>query len=147
MKAKKFDRDFDAGKSVTDTLDLAGARRPRQEQRRVNVDFPTWMIERLDREAGRLGVTRQSIIKVWLAERLQLSASNQSLQSDAQQTGRRWSSSLGIKERMNLATLSKSTGYFLLGLLIDVGEPASKTRYQTGFMALSSAVGALQELA
>jgi len=89
MKAKKFDRDFDAGKSVTDTLDLAGARRPRQEQRRVNVDFPTWMIERLDREAGRLGVTRQSIIKVWLAERLQLSASNQSLQSDAQQTGRR----------------------------------------------------------
>ena len=47
------------------------------------------MIERLDREAGRLGVTRQSIIKVWLAERLQLSASNQSIQPDAQQTGRR----------------------------------------------------------
>jgi hypothetical protein len=89
MKAKKFDQDFDSGKSVTNALDLAGARRPLQEQRRVNVDFPTWMIERLDREAGRLGVTRQAIIKVWLAERLQLSASNQSIQPDAQQTGRR----------------------------------------------------------
>ena len=89
MKAKKFDHDFDAGKSVTNALDLAGARRPLQEQRRVNVDFPTWMIERLDREAGRLGVTRQSIIKLWLAERLQLSASNQSIQPDAQQSGRR----------------------------------------------------------
>jgi hypothetical protein len=89
MKAKKFDRDFDAGKSVAASLDLAGARRPMQEQRRVNVDFPTWMIEGLDREAGRLGVTRQSIIKVWLAERLRGSASNQSIQSDAQQTGRR----------------------------------------------------------
>jgi hypothetical protein len=89
MKAKKFDRDFDAGKSVAGSLDLAAARRPLQEQRRVNVDFPTWMIEGLDREASRLGVTRQSIIKVWLAERLRLSASNQSIQSDAQQAGRR----------------------------------------------------------
>lgn len=76
MKAKKFDRDFDAGKSVATSLDLAGARRPMQEQRRVNVDFPTWMIEGLDREASRLGVTRQSIIKVWLAERLRGAASN-----------------------------------------------------------------------
>lgn len=89
MKARKFDRDFDEGKSVAGSLDLAAARRPLQEQRRVNVDFPTWMIEGLDREAGRLGVTRQSIIKVWLAERLRLAASNQSIQSDAQQTGRR----------------------------------------------------------
>lgn len=89
MKAKKFDRDFDTGKSVVDSLDVADARRPLQEQRRVNVDFPTWMIEGLDREAGRLGVTRQSIIKVWLAERLRGAASNQSIQSDAQQTGRR----------------------------------------------------------
>lgn len=89
MKARKFDRDFDAGKSVTGSLDLAAGRRPLQEQRRVNVDFPTWMIDGLDREAGRLGVTRQSIIKVWLAERLRGSASNQSIQSGAQQTGRR----------------------------------------------------------
>ncbi|MCI0516367.1 MAG: BrnA antitoxin family protein [Woeseiaceae bacterium] len=77
MKAKKFDRDFDQGKDVSAILDLSSARRPKQEQRRVNVDFPTWMIEMLDKEAGRLGVTRQSIIKVWLAERLEQSMSNQ----------------------------------------------------------------------
>lgn len=89
MKARKFDKDFDAGKSVVDALDLDEARRPRQEQKRVNVDFPTWMIEQLDNEAGRLGVTRQSIIKVWLAERLEHSASSQKIQRDAHQTGRR----------------------------------------------------------
>lgn len=77
MKARKFDADFDGGKSVTTNLDLSKARRPLQEQKRVNVDFPTWMIESLDREAGRLGVTRQSIIKVWLAERLEQAAQNQ----------------------------------------------------------------------
>ncbi|MBX3278038.1 MAG: CopG family transcriptional regulator [Acidobacteria bacterium] len=76
MKAKKFDDDFAAGKSIIDSLDLARARRPRQEQRRVNVDFPVWMIDRLDKEAGRIGVTRQSIIKVWLAERLSRQDSN-----------------------------------------------------------------------
>jgi hypothetical protein len=70
MKAKDFDRKFDEGGDITDDLDLAKASRPGQEQRRVNVDFPTWMIESLDREAKRLGVTRQSIIKVWIAERL-----------------------------------------------------------------------------
>jgi hypothetical protein len=75
MKAKKFDSDFDQGKDITDSLDLSKARRPKQQQKRVNVDFPTWMIEMLDREAGRLGVTRQSIIKVWLAERLEQSTS------------------------------------------------------------------------
>lgn len=76
MKAKKFDADFDSGKNVTKALDLSKARRPLQTQKRVNVDFPTWMIESLDKEASRLGVTRQSIIKVWLAERLEQSASN-----------------------------------------------------------------------
>jgi hypothetical protein len=73
MKAKDFDRDFDAGVDLTKSLDLSKARRVNQEQRRVNVDFPTWMIESLDREANKLGVTRQSIIKVWLAERLEKS--------------------------------------------------------------------------
>ncbi|MES9856557.1 MAG: CopG family transcriptional regulator [Sedimenticola sp.] len=76
MKAKSFDAKFDKGEDVTSTLDLSKARRPLQEQRRVNVDFPTWMIESLDREARRLGVTRQSVIKVWLAERLEQTASN-----------------------------------------------------------------------
>jgi hypothetical protein len=76
MKAKKFDSDFDSDKDVTGALDLSKARRPLREQKRVNVDFPTWMIESLDKEASRLGVTRQSIIKVWLAERLEQSAAN-----------------------------------------------------------------------
>ena len=71
MKAKVFDRKFDRGENLTEHLDLSRARRPGEEQRRVNVDFPTWMIDSLDREAKRLGVTRQSIIKVWIAERLQ----------------------------------------------------------------------------
>jgi hypothetical protein len=71
MKAEEFDEAFDRGGDVTSALDLAAARRPGWEQRRVNVDFPVWMIESLDREARRLGVTRQSIIKVWIAERLE----------------------------------------------------------------------------
>ena len=76
MKAKKFDADFDSGKNITKALDLSKARRALQAQKRVNVDFPIWMIESLDKEASRLGVTRQSIIKVWLAERLEQTASN-----------------------------------------------------------------------
>lgn len=75
MKAKKFEQQFEEGVDITATLDLSKARRVLQEQKRVNVDFPTWMIESLDREAGKLGVTRQSIIKVWLAERLEMSGS------------------------------------------------------------------------
>ena len=71
MKAKDFDKKFDEGKSVVKHLDLSKARRPKQEQKRVNVDFPLWMIHSLDKEAKRLGVPRQSIIKIWLAERLQ----------------------------------------------------------------------------
>ena len=71
MKARRFDTEFDRGRDITAALDLSRARRPLQEQRRVNVDFPVWMIESLDREATRLVVTRQSIIKVWLAERLE----------------------------------------------------------------------------
>ncbi len=70
MRTSDFDRRFDEGESVAAELDLSKARRPAQEQRRVNVDFPAWMIESLDREAQRLGVTRQSVIKVWIAERL-----------------------------------------------------------------------------
>ena len=87
MKAKKFDSDFEQGKDVTAALDLSKAKRPKQQQKRVNVDFPTWMIEMLDKEASRLGVTRQSIIKVWLAERLEQSASNQSKKPPASQAG------------------------------------------------------------
>ena len=70
MKATEFDKKFDNGENVIENLDLSRARRPGQEQKRVNVDFPVWMITALDNEARRLGVTRQSIIKMWLAERL-----------------------------------------------------------------------------
>jgi hypothetical protein len=69
VKAEEFDQKFDNGEDVTSDLDLAAIRRPGLEQRRVNVEFPLWMIESLDREARRLGVTRQSIIKAWIAER------------------------------------------------------------------------------
>jgi len=70
MKAKEFDKKFDEGEDVTMHLDLHRSRRKNQEARRVNVDFPSWMIHSLDKEASRLGVTRQSIIKVWISERL-----------------------------------------------------------------------------
>ena len=71
MKTDEFDKAFDAGEDVSDVLDLSKASRPNREPRRVNVDFPSWMVESLDAEAQRLGVTRQSIIKVWIAERLE----------------------------------------------------------------------------
>lgn len=71
MKAHDFDKKFDNGEDLTSDLDLTKTRRLNQEPRRINVDFPTWMVESLDREANRLGVTRQSIIKVWIAEMLE----------------------------------------------------------------------------
>lgn len=70
MKAKEFDQKFNKGEDVTHFLDRSKARRPEENQKRVNVDFPIWMIQSLDREARRLGVTRQSIIKLWLADKL-----------------------------------------------------------------------------
>ncbi|HUX49284.1 MAG TPA: CopG family antitoxin [Spirochaetia bacterium] len=71
MKAEELDERFDAGEDITKYLDMSGARRAGQNVKRVNVDFPEWMIYSLDREARRLGVPRQSIIKVWVAERLE----------------------------------------------------------------------------
>ena len=70
MKAKDFDKKFESGEDITEFLDFSKARRPGQEQKRVNVDFPIWMIHSLDKEAKRLGVPRQSIIEIWIAERL-----------------------------------------------------------------------------
>jgi len=71
MKAKELDRKFDEGEDISKHLNIKKARRPNQEQKRVNVDFPLWMIQLLDKESRRLGVPRQSIIKVWVAERLE----------------------------------------------------------------------------
>ena len=70
MKAEEFDKKFDEGEDVSRYLDFSKARRPIQEYKRVNVDFPFWMVQRLDKEARRLGVPRQAIIKLWVAERL-----------------------------------------------------------------------------
>ncbi|RMA80948.1 type II toxin-antitoxin system BrnA family antitoxin [Umboniibacter marinipuniceus] len=72
MKANELDEKFDAGnEDIVGDFDLTTAKRSNRQQRRVNVDFPIWMIDSLDKEASRLGVTRQSIIKVWLADRLE----------------------------------------------------------------------------
>ena len=71
MKARELERKFDAGEDITKYLDLSNVRRPEQEQKRVNVDFPVWMIRALDREAKRLGVPRQSLIKVLIAQHLE----------------------------------------------------------------------------
>jgi biotin operon repressor len=70
MKAKELDRRFDAGEDISKHLDLSRAKRTNEAPKRINVDFPTWMIHSLDKEASRLGVTRQSIIKIWISERL-----------------------------------------------------------------------------
>ena len=70
-KASEFDQKFDDGESVVEYLDLSKARRPAEEQKRIHMEMPIWMLSALDREAKRLGVSRQSIIKLWLAERLQ----------------------------------------------------------------------------
>jgi hypothetical protein len=71
MKASEFDRRFDEGEDLGAAIDLTKARRPNLEAKRVNVDFPIWMVESLDREARKLGVTRQSLIKLWLADKLE----------------------------------------------------------------------------
>ncbi len=84
MKARDFDKKFDQDENdIVDDLDVSTARRINRDQRRINVDFPSWVVESLDREAARIGVTRQSIIKVWLVERLNAEAANKPLNDDA----------------------------------------------------------------
>jgi len=70
MKAKELEKKFDDNEDISSYLDVSRAHRPEQEQKRVNVDFPLWMVHQLDKELKRLGVPRQSIIKDWVAERL-----------------------------------------------------------------------------
>ena len=70
MKAHEFDARFDAREDVSAVVDWSKATRPNDQPRRVNVDFPAWVVDGLDREARHLGVTRQSLIKMWIAERL-----------------------------------------------------------------------------
>lgn len=70
ISAKEFDAKFEAGEDISEFVDWSKMRRPGRETRRVNVDFPGWVVEELDREARRLGVTRQALVKLWIAERL-----------------------------------------------------------------------------
>jgi len=70
MKALEFDEKFDNGDNITENLDLNSVKRINYNQKRINIDIPIWMIEKLDMEALRLGVPRQSVIKIWLSERL-----------------------------------------------------------------------------
>lgn len=70
MKAEEFDKKFDDGKDIIIDLDISQAERPGHAIKRINVDFPVWMIRLVDKESKRLGVTRQSIIKIWIAEKL-----------------------------------------------------------------------------
>jgi hypothetical protein len=74
MKAREFDEKFESGEDLTDELDFSKARRVNQESRRVNIDFPSWVVEGLDKQAKRLGITRQSLVKVWIAEKLKNAA-------------------------------------------------------------------------
>ena len=71
MKAHEFDKAFDDGEDVIEALDIDKATRPNREIRRVNVDFPVWMLDELDREAARLGINRQAVIKTWIARVLE----------------------------------------------------------------------------
>lgn len=70
MKASEFESRFDADEDVAELVDWSKARRPNVESRRVNIDFPAWVVQGLDQEARRLGVTRQALVKLWIAERL-----------------------------------------------------------------------------
>jgi hypothetical protein len=70
MKTNEFDRKFDESEDVSEHVDWSKARRPNEETKRVNVDFPKWVVVRLDKQVRRLGVTRQALIKLWIAERL-----------------------------------------------------------------------------
>ncbi len=70
MKAKQFDKKFESGENLTRDLDFSKARRVNQEPERVNIDFPAWVVEDLDKHSKRLGITRQDLVKFWIAEKL-----------------------------------------------------------------------------
>jgi hypothetical protein len=73
ISAEEFDTLFEQGADVIEYLSVEKAERPGLKQRRVSVDFPAWMVQELDREAKRMGITRQSVIKYWISEKLHLS--------------------------------------------------------------------------
>jgi hypothetical protein len=70
MNARDFDKKFELGEDVTDNFGFSGSRRVNQELKRVNIDFPVWVVEKLDKQSKRLGISRQALVKVWIAEKL-----------------------------------------------------------------------------
>jgi hypothetical protein len=70
MNAEELDRKFDDGEDVLEYFDLSTLRRPGLEPQAIEISFPQWMVVALDKEAQRLGVQREAIIKLWLSERL-----------------------------------------------------------------------------
>ena len=77
MTAQEFEKRFDEGEDITPFIDRSSIRRPGMEARRVNVDFPEWIIEKLDLQSKLIGVSRQSLIKLWVSERIQQEHQNQ----------------------------------------------------------------------
>ena len=69
VKAKDFDAAFERGDDVSAWLDKSKARRINTELKRVNIDFPVWVIQCLDKAARRLGISRQALVKMWIAEK------------------------------------------------------------------------------
>ena len=71
MTVEEFDAAFDNGEDIDHLIDWSSARRINGPAKRVNVDFPPWMVRGLDNQAKKRGVTRQALIKMWLADRLE----------------------------------------------------------------------------
>jgi hypothetical protein len=71
ITAQEFEQQFDEGEDITPFIDMSSIRRPGMEPRRVNVDFPEWMIEKLDWQSRLIGVSRQALVKLWISERIQ----------------------------------------------------------------------------
>jgi hypothetical protein len=69
-KAKDFDNKFESGEDLTNQLNFSKARRVNQESKRVNIEFPLWVVGQLDKQSKRLGIIRQALVKVWIAEKL-----------------------------------------------------------------------------
>ncbi len=70
INVKSFDEAFDQGKDVTPYMDLHTAKL-RQPTQRINVNIPKGLLDQVDQEASRVGVPRTSLIKIWIAERLE----------------------------------------------------------------------------
>jgi hypothetical protein len=79
MTAQEFEKQFDDGEDITPHIDPSSIHRPGLQARRVNVDFPEWIIEKLDMQSRLIGVSRQSLIKLWVSERIQQEHQNQKI--------------------------------------------------------------------